>query len=103
MNVFSGVVSDVGSMITGVKDDDQKRAMINAVASAEYSQWISFLWRLGQRNLLGLGPALRDAATSCYLSLRVLEKKNFLALAPPKDLLAADNLARFQTEEVAPK
>jgi len=70
------------------------------VMSASYSMGISFLWRTGQRNLLGFGPALRDAATSAYLSLHALEKKGF-ALTMPKDLLDPANLTKFQTEEVS--
>ena len=94
---------DPASWITGIKDDDQKRAIINSVMSAAYSSWIAFLWRAGQRNFLGFGAAMRDAATSAYLTLHVLEQKKFLALTLPKDLLDADNLSRFQTEEIAPK
>jgi hypothetical protein len=87
------------SWVTSIKDDDQKRATINAVTSAAYSAWIAFLWRSGQRNLFGFGPALADAAVSTYLSLHVLQKKGFLALSLPQDMLKADVLAKFVTEE----
>ena len=53
--------------------------------SAKWAQWI------------GEGKALMDAATAMYLSLESLEKKGFLTLTVPSDLLAADNLSRFQT------
>jgi hypothetical protein len=86
------------SWITSIRDDDQKRETINAVTSAAYSAWISFLWRTGQRNLFGFGPAIRDAAVSTYLSLHALEKKGFLTLALPKDLVASDVVSKFQTE-----
>lgn len=78
-----------------------EREVVNSLASSAYSAQISFLWRAGASKLagaLGVGPAMQDAATSQYLSLRELEKKGFLTLTVPKDLLDADNLARFQTE-----
>lgn len=91
------------SWITSIKDDEQKRETINSVTSAAYSAWICFLWRAGQKSLWGIGPALRDAATSTYMTLHALEKKGFLALTVPSDLLDAANLKRFHTEEIAAK
>ncbi len=38
-----------------------------------------------------------------YLSLQSLEKKNFLCLTVPQDLLAADNLSKFETSFVPKK
>ena len=78
-----------------------EREVVNALVSAEYSALIAFVWRAGSSKLaaaLGIGQALKDAATVRYLSLRELEKKNFLTLTVPQDLLAADNLSKFQTE-----
>ena len=78
-----------------------EREVINSLASAAYSAQISFLWRAGASKLaaaLGIGQAMQDAATSQYLSLRELGKKGLLTLTVPKNLLDADNLARFQTE-----
>jgi hypothetical protein len=64
------------------------------------------MWRSGSAKwvvITGEGQALKDAATAVYLSLRDLERKGFLTLTVPKDLLDADNLSRFQTESVEKK
>src|SRR6266498_1652115 len=76
------------------------RDEVNAFVSALYSAQISFLWRSGSSKWalwMGEGQALKDAATAIYLSLQSLEKKNFLVLTVPQDLLDADNLSRFIT------
>jgi len=86
---------------TSVKDDDQKRALINAAQSAMYSSWITFMWRSGSSRLaqwFGEGAAMQEAAISAYLTLSNLETKNFLTLTVPQDMLNADLLAKFQTE-----
>ena len=76
------------------------------MVSAAYSAWISAMWRSGSAKwvvITGEGQALKDAATAVYLSLRDLERKGFLTLTVPQDMLAADNLSRFQTESVEKK
>jgi len=78
-----------------------EREVVNSLMSAAYSSWITFMWTSGQAKWAdwsGEGQAMKDAATSAYLSLRELEKKGFLALTVPKDLLDAVNLSKFQTE-----
>jgi hypothetical protein len=78
-----------------------EREVVNSLMSAAYSSWITFMWTSGQAKWAdwsGEGQAMKDAATSAYLSLRELEKKNFLTLTVPKDLLDAVNLSKFQTE-----
>lgn len=72
-----------------------EREAVDAAFSAAASAQITLLWSLGQRKWLGV---LGDVATAAYLSLQRLEGKGFLTLTVPKGLLAADNLARFQTE-----
>jgi hypothetical protein len=94
------LLGGVTSLVTGIKDDDQRRAIIASIASAAYSSWISALWRAGQRSLWGFGPALKDAATSAYMAFHATEKKGF-ALIVPKELLDPANLNRFQVEEVS--
>lgn len=92
---------DPVSMFEGAKTANLDREIINSLVSAAYSAWISAMWRSGSAKWAdwsGEGQALKDAATAVYLSLRELEKKNFLSLTVPKDLLDADNLSRFQTE-----
>ena len=89
------------SWIEGAKNAGLERETANAFLSMLYSAQITFLWRSGESKLaqwFGEGKALQDAATAMYLSLRTLEKKNFLTLTVPQDLLAADNLSKFQTE-----
>jgi hypothetical protein len=89
------------SMFEGAKNAGLEREIVNSVVSAAYSAWISAMWRSGSAKWAlwaGEGQAMKDAATAVYLSLRELEQKNFLTLTVPTDLLAADNLSRFQTE-----
>ena len=84
------------------KNAGLERDEVNAFVSMLYSAQISFLWRSGSSKwaqYIGEGKALQDAATAMYLSLSKLEKKNFLTLTVPSDMLAADNLSKFQTEE----
>jgi hypothetical protein len=93
---------DPVAMFEGAKNAGLEREVANALVSSAYSAWISAVWRSGSAKwvqLTGEGQALKDAATAMYLSLRELEQKNFLTLTVPKDLLDADNLSRFQTEE----
>jgi hypothetical protein len=93
---------DPVSMFEGAKTAGLEQKAINALVSTAYSSWIAFAWSAGASKLanwLGLGQAFRDSATAMYLSLRELETKNFLTLTVPKELLGADNVAKFQTEE----
>jgi hypothetical protein len=85
------------------KNAGMERDEVNAFVSMLYSAQISFLWRSGAAKwaqYIGEGKALQDAATAMYLSLRLLEKKNFLILTIPSDMLAADNLSKFQSERM---
>ena len=82
------------------KNAGLERETANAFLSMLYSAQICFLWRSGSAKwatFTGEGQALKDAATAMYLSLQALEKKNFLVLTVPQDLLAADNLSKFET------
>ena len=93
---------DPVSIFESAKTAGLERDVVNSLVSSAYSAWISFVWRSGSAKwvqITGEGQALKDAATAMYLSLRELEKKNFLSLTVPKDLFDADNLSRFQTEE----
>ncbi len=93
---------DPVGMFEGAKNANLERDEINALVSCAYSAWISAMWRSGSAkwaDWTGEGQAMKDAATAMYLSLQQLEKKNFLTLTIPKDLLDPNNLARFQTEE----
>lgn len=79
------------------------REEVNAFVSMVYSAQIAFLWRSGASKwaqYIGEGKALQDAATAMYLSLRELERKNFLTLTVPSDMLEASNLSHFQTERI---
>ena len=97
MNLLS--FPDPISWYTGARQAGLERDEINAFVSMLYSAQVSFIWRSGSSRWAtwtGEGKALQDAATAMYLSLEALEKKNFLTLAVPLDLLAAENISRFQ-------
>lgn len=85
------------SMFEGAATAKLEREVVNSLVSSQLSSWISLLWTFGKKNLFGLGAALQAMATSQYLALLSLEKKNFLTLTVPKDMLNADNLASYET------
>jgi hypothetical protein len=90
------------SMLEGAKTANLERDVVNALVSSAYSAWIAAMWRSGSAkwaDWTGEGQAMKDAAVAMYLSLRVLEKKNFLALTVPQDMLTAPEISKFQTEE----
>ena len=96
---------DPVGMLEGAANAKLEREVVNALMSAMYSAWISFVWRSGAAKWAdwsGEGQALKDAATAMYLSLRTLEQKQFLSLTVPQDLLDPANLSKFQTEEKKP-
>ena len=87
------------SWYTGAKQAGLQRDEIDAFVSMAYSSWLSFTWRSGMSRLAiwtGEGPALKDAATAGFLSLEALQKKGFLTLAVPLDMLEKANIERFQ-------
>jgi hypothetical protein len=89
-------------MFEGGKTAGLEREVINSLMSAAYSAWITFMWESGAAKWAdwsGEGRALKASATAAYLTLRELEQKKFLTLTVPQDLLDADNLSQFQTEE----
>lgn len=89
------------SIYESVKTAGLERDIANAFISAAYSAWITAMWRSGSGKWVvftGEGQALKDAATAMYLSLSELEKKNFLTLTVPQDLMNPDNLSKFVTE-----
>lgn len=93
---------DPGAIFNSFKNGSMERETFNSLLSAMYSSYISAMWAEGAGKwaiLSGAGQGLKDAATATYISLRALEKKGFLVLTVPKDLLDPNNLARFQTEE----
>lgn len=86
--------------LEGAKNAGLERDEINALASTFYSAQISFLWRSGDSKWaqwIGEGKAMKDAATAMYLSLEELQRKGFLVLTVPEDLLDGDNTSRFQS------
>jgi hypothetical protein len=89
-------------MFEGAKTAGLEREIVNSAVSAAYSAWITGMWRSGDSkwaSFSGEGQALKDAATAVYLSLETLQAKGFLSLTVPSDLLSANNLSRFQTQE----
>jgi hypothetical protein len=95
-------IPDPVSMYTGAKMAGLERREIDAFVSAAYSAVMSGMWASGASKWAiwtGEAQGLKDAATSMYLTLSRMETKNFLTLTVPNELLKADNLSRFQTEE----
>lgn len=93
---------DPVSMFEGAKNAGLEREIANSLVSTAYSAWIAAIWRSGSAKwaqFTGEGQALKDAATSAYLSLTGLETSSFLHLTVPLDLLDPNNLARFRTEQ----
>jgi hypothetical protein len=89
-----------------VKNAGIEREDANAFISMLYSAQISFLWRSGSSKWaqwIGEGKALQDAATAMYLSLEALQKKGFLTLTVPSDMLVAENTSKFETISVVQK
>lgn len=87
---------DIAGMFESVKNAGFEREVANILVSAMLSAWLTAMWGLGQKRFLGFAA---DAATAAYLSMKQLEQKNLLTLTVPKEMLTADNLSRFQTEE----
>lgn len=88
------------------KNAGMERSEVNAFVSMLYSAQITFMWRSGTSKWalwIGEGKALQDAATAMYLSLEALQKQGFLTLTVPQDMLAAENLSKFQTSFVVKK
>ena len=101
MGLFS--IPDPVSMFESAKNAGLEREIANALISATLSATISGMWRSGSAkwaDWTGEGQALKDAATVMYLTLQQQLKPGFLVLTVPQDMLDADNLARFQAEEV---
>lgn len=102
MGLFT--IPDPVSMFESAKNAGLERDIAQAFVSASLSAAITGMWRSGSAkwaDWTGEGQALRDAATSMYLSLErelLTKKPGFLVLTVPQDLLAPDNLSRFQTE-----
>lgn len=96
-------IPDPVSMFESAKNAGLEREEVNALVSCFYSAAIAFLWASGSAKWAlwaGEGQAMKDQATVTYLSLHALQAKKFLTLTVPKDLLSADNLSRFQTEQL---
>ena len=94
-------IPDPIGILESAKNAGLEREVINSLVSSSYSAWITFWWRSGSTKWAlwaGEGQAMKDAATAMYLTLHNCEKKNFLILTVPSDLLTADNLSRFQSE-----
>lgn len=100
MSLFS--LPDPVSMFESAKNAGLERDVAVMLVSSTLSAAISGAWSSGSAkwiDWIGEGQALKDSATVAYLTLHemVIEGKR-LILTVPKDLLEANNLARFQTE-----
>ena len=89
------------AMYEAAKNAGLERDVASAFVSTAFSAVITFMWRSGSAkwaDFTGEAQALKDAATSMYLSLTSNPHTNFLTLTVPQDLLAASNTSRFQTQ-----
>jgi len=92
-----------GEIYNSFKSGALDRDSLNALLSAMYSSYISGLWAEGSSKWAiwtGAGQGMKDMATATYLSMEPLQKKGFLCLTVPQELLDPNNLARFQTRLV---
>lgn len=92
---------DPVSMFEGAKNAGLEREVAEALVSVAISDYITGLWAQGSSKLFawfGEGPAAKDMATACYLSVTRNAQLKWLVLTVPEDMLAAANLARFQTQ-----
>jgi len=97
-------IPDPVSIFESAKNSGLERDVINALISTTYSAWITAMWRSGDAKWAqwtGEGQAMKDAAAAVYLSLSSLQKKGFLTLTVPSDLLTADELSKFQTSSIS--
>ncbi len=93
-------IPDPISMYESAKNAGLERDAASAFVSASLSAAIAGMWGSGSAkwaNWTGEAQALKDAATAMYLTLERELKPGFLVLTVPQDMLAADNLSRFQT------
>ncbi|SRR6266568_1597632 len=94
-------IPNLVSWYESAKNAGLERNVANAFVSAAASAWITGTWRSGASKWaqwLGEGKALQDAAISAYLTLQLLETKDFLVLTVPKEMLDPDVLSKFQSE-----
>lgn len=95
-------IPDPVSMFESWKNAGAERAAAEAMFSASLSAFITFTWRSGDAKIIdwaGEGQAMKDSATSMYLSLTQNKQLSWLVLTVPQDMLAANNLSRFQTQQ----
>ena len=97
-------IPDPVSIYESAKNAGLERQAANSFVSVMYSAWISLMWRSGSSKWAiwtGEGQAMKDAATAAYLTLSNQMTKGFLTLTVPSDMLANENLSKFQSEFVA--
>lgn len=95
-------IPDPVSMFESAKNAGLERDICEALVSVAISDYITGLWAQGASKLFswfGEGQAAKDMATACYLSVTRNTSLKWLVLTVPQDLLDANNLGRFQTEQ----
>jgi len=95
-------IPDPVSMFESAKNAGLERDVCEALVSVAISDYITGLWAQGGAKLFGWfgeGQAAKDMATACYLSVTRNNSLKWLVLTVPQDLLAPNNLSRFQTQE----
>lgn len=90
-SLFGGLLGGVGDLVTGIKDDNLKRAAIQVSLSAAYSQYITGLYTLGKglegKRFVGIfARPLQMMAASLYRLLQFQKTESNMYLAVPKEL-----------------
>ena len=102
MNPFD-VFSTIADIIEGVANGKLEREIGNALASAAATIAITHLWYQGAalKWWQSEGEAFKNDAVALYRTLSALEKKGFLTITAPQEMLADVNrMAKFQIEEI---
>ena len=102
MNPFDAITA-IGGIIQQIATGKLERAIGNMLASAAATLAITHLWYQGQalKWWQSEGEAFKMDAVALYKTLSSLEKKGFLTITAPQEMLADVNrMAKFQTEAI---
>ena len=102
MNPFDAITA-IGGIIQQIATGKLEREIGNMLASAAATLAITHLWYQGAalKWWQSEGEAFKMDAVALYKTLSALEKKGFLTITAPQEMLADFNrLAKFQTESI---
>lgn len=102
MNPFDALTA-ISSIIESVATGKLEREIGNMLASAAATLCITHLWYQGAalKWWQSEGEAFKMDAVAVYKTLSALEKKGFLTITAPTEMLAdVDRMSKFQTERI---